>query len=72
MTTHDSSGNLLSRWAGRMVLNVSGGIVQISADYNPGPVTTNVADFWDTTGGNYIRVTNASLGLQTAPYKIYG
>jgi hypothetical protein len=55
-----------------MVLNFGGGIVQIFTDYNPGPVTTAVEDFWDLSGGNYIRVTNASLGLQTARYKIYG
>jgi hypothetical protein len=66
---YDSS--VLGYWQGRATLDAVGGITQFFVDRSN---RINVSNFWDATGGNYIRVLDTQLvsNFSTVEYKIYG
>jgi len=62
---------VLGWWQGRATLNADGGITQFFMDRSN---RIAVSNFWDATGGNYIRVADTQLvsNFATVEYKIYG
>ena len=64
-------------WMGRIAVSSNGGIIGFYADcsgQNDSIAQLDLANFWDTTGGNYIRVASYR-GLYhggTGYFKIYG
>jgi hypothetical protein len=77
INTFAYDGTELGRWTGTATLFKDGGILNFRADYNFNNNIT-LSNYWDSIGGNFIRVQNNNLIVgQTAAsynavYKIYG
>jgi hypothetical protein len=63
--------SVIGYWQGRVSIGEGGGCEQFFVDRSN---RINVSSYWDTNGGNYIRIldTQSVSNFSTVEYKVYG